>query len=263
MNETIVYDEERFLTVTSSYNGTNETSPQLLRDLPDYMEVNGEEPGENHTAIIATGCYMRDCAKMPNTQSHQDSTTEYPRKLKTQVLSKEQLLLPLGLSILDEEFVKNVVGRVQVEEYPIMQTNRSSVSAVDTIKWVNNGTWLSQPEGAKGMVLEAYPGWFFMGEVMDHMWLVAKRFVQQVGAWMLDKTNVLPHEKEPPDPPSRPVRGAEYYFKAIMTLLLPLMWQQHALAQVPIFEFQSVLSRVQDAGFCGIQDQYIYNQSEE
>jgi len=130
--------EERFLAVTSSYNWTNETSPQLLRDLPDYMEVNGEEPGENHTAsiamgcymrdcakmpntqsyqhgenctaIIATGCYMRDCVKMPNTQSHQDSTTEYPRKLKTQVLSKEQLLLPIGLSILDEEFVKNVVG---------------------------------------------------------------------------------------------------------------------------------------------------------
>jgi len=43
MNEMIDYDEERFLTVTSSYNRTNETSPQLLRDLPDYMEVNGEE----------------------------------------------------------------------------------------------------------------------------------------------------------------------------------------------------------------------------
>ena len=124
--------------MASSYNWTNETTPQLLRDLSDYMELNGEEMGENHTAsiamgcymrdcakmpntqshqhgenctaIIATGCYMRDCAKMPNTQSHQDSTTEYPRKLKTQVLSKEQLLLPLGLSILDEEFVKNVVG---------------------------------------------------------------------------------------------------------------------------------------------------------
>jgi len=119
------------------------------------------------------------------------------------------------------------------------------------------------------VILEAFvEKWLVLSALMISIWQVAEQFVLQSGAWKLNKAShvtVLTTKKEPPDPPSRPVRGAEYCFRAIMTLLLPLMLQQHALAQVPIFEFQKVLSRVQDASFCGIfpirnvilQDQYM------
>jgi len=56
--------------------------------------------------------------------------------------------------------VKNVVGRLQYVRNPILQAS-SAVSGINSIKWVDYVTWLSQPERAKGMVLETFPdGWF-------------------------------------------------------------------------------------------------------
>ena len=69
------------------------------------------------------------------------------------------LMLPLGLMVLYGGFVKNVVGRLQFVKNPILQAVGSSVvSGINSIKWVDYATWLSQPEGARGMFLEAFPG---------------------------------------------------------------------------------------------------------
>ena len=89
-----------------------------------------------------------------------------------------------------------------------------------------------------------YPGWFFLGEVMDHMWLVAKCIVQQVGAWMLDKTNVLPHEREPPDPPHKPVQGEarQQVKRDLLAALSGMMLKHQAMAQGPDVQAKSPLS---------------------
>jgi len=53
-------------------------------------------------------------------------------------------------------FVKNVVGRLQFVKNPILQAVGSSAfSGINSIKWIDYATWLSQPERAKSLVLEA------------------------------------------------------------------------------------------------------------
>jgi len=50
-------------------------------------------------------------------------------------------------------FVKNVVGRLQFVKNPILQAAGSlAVSGINSIKWVDYATWLSQPEGTGSMV---------------------------------------------------------------------------------------------------------------
>jgi len=85
--------------------------------------------------------------------------------------------------------MKNVVGRLQLVKNPILQAVESSaVSGINSIKWVDYATWLSQPERAKSMVLEAFPeGWFILLALMVLTWQVAEHFVQRVGTWKLDK----------------------------------------------------------------------------
>jgi len=60
-------------------------------------------------------------------------------------------------------FVKNVVGRLQFVKNPILQADGSAaVSGINSIKWADYATWLSQPEGARSMVLEAFlEGWLY------------------------------------------------------------------------------------------------------
>jgi len=130
--------------------------------------------------------------------------------------------------------VKNVIGRLQTVKNPVLQViGCSARSAVDTIKWVDYGTWLSQPERAKNMVLEAYPeGWLILTAVMVFTWRIAERFVRQIGAWKLYKMNyVLPHKKEPPDPPHKPVKGVTR--RQVLASLIALMLKHQAGAQVP------------------------------
>ena len=73
------------------------------------------------------------------------------------------LMLPMGLMVLYGGFVKNVVDRLQFVKNPILQAvGSSAVSGINSIKWVDYATWLSQPEGARSMVLEAFPeGWLY------------------------------------------------------------------------------------------------------
>ena len=120
------------------------------------------------------------------------------------------LMLPLGLMVLYGGFVKNVVGRLQFVKNPILQAvGSSAVSGINSIKWVDYATWLSQPEGARSMVLEAFPeGWLILTAVMILTWRVAERFVLRIGAWKLYKSLfVLTLEQKPPDPAHKPVRG--------------------------------------------------------
>ena len=120
------------------------------------------------------------------------------------------LMLPLGLMVLYGGFVKNVVGRLQFVKNPILQAvGSSAVSGINSIKWVDYATWLSQPEGARSMVLEAFlEGWLILMAVMILTWRVAKRFVLRIGAWKLYKSLfVLTLEQKPPDPAHKPVRG--------------------------------------------------------
>jgi len=86
-------------------------------------------------------------------------------------------------------FVKNVVGRLQFVKNPILQAVESSaVSGINSIKWIDYATWLSQPEGARGIVLEAFlEGWFILSALMTLAWRVAGYFVQRIGAWKLYK----------------------------------------------------------------------------
>jgi len=107
-------------------------------------------------------------------------------------------------------FVKNVVGRLQFVKNPILQAvGSSAVSGINSIKWVDYATWLSQPEGARSMVLEAFPeGWFILSVIMILTWRVAKHFVLRIGAWKLYKLLfMLTLERKPPDPAHKPVRG--------------------------------------------------------
>jgi len=107
-------------------------------------------------------------------------------------------------------FVKNVVDRLQFVKNPILQAiGSSAVSGINSIKWVDYATWLSQPERARSMVLEAFlEGWLILTAVMILTWRVAKHFVLRVGAWKLYKSLfVLTLEQKPPDPAHKPVRG--------------------------------------------------------
>ena len=93
---------------------------------------------------------------------------------------------------------------------PILQAvGSSAVSGINSIKWVDYATWLSQPEGARSMVLEAFlEGWFKLSAIMILTWRVAKCFVLRIGAWKLYKLLfVLTSEQKPPDPAHKPVRG--------------------------------------------------------
>jgi len=68
------------------------------------------------------------------------------------------LMLPLGLMFLYQGLVKNVVCRLQFVKNSILQAiESSSLSGIKSIKWVDYATWLLQPEGARSMVLEAFP----------------------------------------------------------------------------------------------------------
>ena len=120
------------------------------------------------------------------------------------------LMLPLGLMVLYGGFVKNVVGRLQFVKNPILQAvGSSAVSGINSIKWVDYATWLSQPEGARSMVLEAFPeGWLILSALMILTWRVAEHFVLRVGAWKLYKLLfVLTLKWKPLDPAYKPVRG--------------------------------------------------------
>jgi len=106
--------------------------------------------------------------------------------------------------------VKNGVGRLQLVKTPTLQAvGSSAVSGINSIKWVDYTTWLSQPERARSMVLEAFlEGWFIFSALMILTWRVAEHFVQRVGAWKLYKSLfVLTLEQKPPDPAYKPVRG--------------------------------------------------------
>jgi len=86
------------------------------------------------------------------------------------------LLLSLGLSVLYGGFVKNVIGMLQFVDNPILQViGCSAVSAINAIKWVDYGTWMSSPEGVRNMFLEAYPEvWLILSALMIFTWQIAK-----------------------------------------------------------------------------------------
>jgi len=173
------------------------------------------------------------------------------------------LWMPLGLMMgVYRVYIKNANGQLQFASGVVLQAIGHCIyTLINAIKWVGYGSWLSQPEGVLSVILEVFQEkWLMLSAALVVTWQVAVQFVLQCGAWKLGKANnvtVLPTKKEPPDPHPRPVRGVAHYLcsKARLTaLLLLLMLQQHALAQVPSFEFQSeLLSRVQDADVgCGL-----------
>jgi len=124
------------------------------------------------------------------------------------------LWLPLGLLALYGGFVKNVLGRLQVLRKPVLQAiGCLAYASVDTIHWVDYGSWLLKPEGAKCVSLEAFlEKWLVLSALMIFTWQIAERFVSRHGswAWKLFKVHYapdLPFKTEPPDPPLGPTTG--------------------------------------------------------
>jgi len=193
------------------------------------------------------------------------------------------LWLPLGLIALYRGFIKNVIGWLQTWQQLLLQAIwHFAYTVVDSIQWVDYGSWLSQPEGVH-MYLEAYPEhWLVFSALIVFTWQIDECYVQWCGAWKLVKANfaVLPIMRKPPDPPLgpakmtvhkpekkhpkpksahksgqgvkkplKPVNGHKQKVKcnlcrlAAAAVLLPMLLFEQAVAQVPTFEFHSEITR--------------------
>ncbi len=90
-------------------------------------------------------------------------------------------------------YIKNVNGQLQFASDVVLQATRHYLyTMINAIKWVDYGSWLSQPEGVRSVILEAFlKKWLVLSALMISMWQVTEQFVQQSGAWKLDKVRSL------------------------------------------------------------------------
>ena len=90
------------------------------------------------------------------------------------------LWLPLGLMALFGAYTKNVNGQLQFASGVVLQAIGHYVyTLTDAIKWVDCGSWLSQPEGVKSVILEAYPEhWLVLSTLMVYTWRIAEQYRQ-------------------------------------------------------------------------------------
>jgi len=86
------------------------------------------------------------------------------------------LWLPLGALFLYGGILKNVIGCLQFSQRLWLQAvGHFAYSLVSSIKWVTYGSWLSQPEGVKSVILEAYPEhWLVLSTLMVYTWWIAE-----------------------------------------------------------------------------------------
>jgi len=78
------------------------------------------------------------------------------------------LWLPLSLMTMFGVSSKNTNGQLQFALGLILQTIGHYVyTSIDAIKWLDCGSWLSQPEGVKSVILETYQGhWLVLSTLM-------------------------------------------------------------------------------------------------
>ncbi len=127
------------------------------------------------------------------------------------------LWLTLGALSLYGGILKNIIGHLQfLQRLWLQAVEHFAYSLVSSIKWVTYDSWLSQPEGVKSVILEAYPEhWLVLSTLMVYTWQITEQCMQHCGAWKLVKVNfaVLTTNQKPPDPPLKPTSGEQYATK--------------------------------------------------